>query len=140
MIDAGVRGERADQRHAEAVIAIEVGEADDLVILAERQRPELGRLPGEAVVDDRNDVIAAVAGRQAEGTARIEPADLLGGAEALGQPGVVEVARQPEPRIERIPRRQRRIGSREGDTRPEPQASRLAGASPPATSTLDASK
>src|SRR5262249_31456189 len=77
-----------------AVAAVLVGQANGVVILAEQQWAELLGFPQEAVVDDRQGEALAVARRQAEVVARVEPAHALGSADTLGQAGVVQVAGQ----------------------------------------------
>src|SRR5262249_52139452 len=88
----GAGGGGADERHAQAIGAVVVGQPDDLVVGAEEEVPELLRLPGEAGVDDGQGGVPAVGGVQVELPAGVELAGVLGGGQAAGQPGVVQVA------------------------------------------------
>src|SRR5438128_12643877 len=63
-------------------------------------------------MDDRQREALAVAGRQAELVTRVEPANALGGADALGQAGVGQVAGQAEARVERRGARVERLSLR----------------------------
>ena len=101
-----VRRARDDQRYAEAVCVILVLQTFDFVIVAEQQRAKFLRLPGKTDLSHGQSEGAVVAGGQAQRLARIEAAKALGGDDALGEAGVVEVAGEAETRIEGIGRRQ----------------------------------
>ena len=104
----GDGGARGDERHTQAVAAVLVGQADGLVVGADEQLAELLRLPGEAGVDHREREALAVRRGHTQLVPRIELADALGGGDALGQAGVVQVAGQAEARIEDGRTRRRR--------------------------------
>src|SRR5205807_4609014 len=87
---AACANERADQRHAQPVAAIEIRQAGDLEVLAEEQRPELVRLPGETVLHHGQRKILTVRLGQMKLPSRIELADPLRRPNAFCQSRIVK--------------------------------------------------
>jgi hypothetical protein len=83
-----------------------VVEAGHLVIGTEQKLTELLGLPGKTGVDDRQAEPGAVGRRQVQLLARIETTDALGGSDALGQAGVIQVTGEAKARIESVGWRQ----------------------------------
>jgi hypothetical protein len=107
---------RGHQGHAQAIAAIVIGETDNLVIAAETEVAHVRSAWQGMVLHGQGESLAVVRGQMKlliahavipDEVAVLKPAYILGctgclaHAQAFRQPGVVQVARQPETRVER---------------------------------------